>query len=333
MTAAASLVLASALAVGPGLGTDRIAAARFAPAAPPPTAAEGDAESAPPDGGEGGDWGEDDEVPEDTEWGEGDTVPDGTTDTGPATGAPATGAPAAGTPATGAPADGTVAGGSGITKKPAPPPDKQKRGLGLIIAAAGVGGVAWAMSAAQAAIISKSCIEDADGSDPGGTISSCITQAGGLIALTAFKWIPNATTYGLAPGAGIVRGRYEAADFVYSGNHDRNGTLFAGLGGGLLGLGIIGKVVMWALVPRTFACPTNPIEDYGPCVRRRWAGYFIGQQVMSSSIAAGAGLLAFGIYYNKERAARERLFFRPDNVRIVPNFQREFAGVSLAGRF
>lgn len=325
MTAAASLMLASALAVGPGLGTDRIAASAAAPAAAPPTAAEGQPESAGPEDGDG--WGDEDTVPEDSEWGEGDSVPEGGAP-GPAE-APATTTP----PATAPVGDGTVAGGSGITKKPAPPPDNQKRGLGLMISAGAVGGIAWAMSAAQAAIISKSCIEDADGGDPGGTISSCITQAGGLIALTAFKWIPNATTYGLAPAAGIVRGRYEAADFAYSGNHDRNGTLFAGLGGGILGLGIIGKVVMWAMVPRTFACPTNPIEDYGPCVRRRWAGYFIGQQVMSSSIAAGAGLLAFGIYYNKERAARERLFFRPENVRIVPNVQREFTGMTLMGRF
>lgn len=325
MTAAASLMLASALAVGPGLGTDHIAASAAAPAAAPPTAAEGQPESAPPEGGGDG-WGDEDTVPEDSEWGEGDSVPEG--------GAPGPEpASATTTPPATAPADGTVAGGSGITKKPAPAPDKQKRGLGLMISAGAVGGIAWAMSAAQAAIISKSCIEDADGGDPGGTISGCITQAGGLIALTAFKWIPNATTYGLAPAAGIVRGRYEAADFAYSGNHDRNGTLFAGLGGGILGLGIIGKVVMWALVPRTFACPTNPIEDYGPCVRRRWAGYFIGQQVMSSSIAAGAGLLAFGIYYNKERAARERLFFRPENVRIVPDVQREFTGMTLMGRF
>ncbi|MEM6994708.1 MAG: hypothetical protein AAF721_29615 [Myxococcota bacterium] len=327
MSAPITLALASLLAAGPGLGTDRIAAA-VGPEAPPPTAAESqpetDAEAPAEDGGgeDGGGWDDEDSVPVDSE----DTAP--TAEPAPEQPvAPAT--PAAGDPA----APGTVLGGSGIVKKPAPAPDN-KKGLGLIIASGAVGAVAWGMAAAQAGIIAKSCVTgDETVDDAGTTITGCVTQAGTFILLTAFKWIPNSVTYGLAPGAGIVRGRWEAQDHAYSGNHDRNGTVFIAAGGAALGVGLIGKIVMWGLIPRTFACPIDPIDEYGPCVRRRFAGYFLGQQFLSSSIAAGAGLLAFGIYYNKERAAREKLFFRPDQVRLIPNVTREFAGASLAGRF
>jgi len=315
-------MLASALAVGPGLGTDRIAAAAAAPAAAPPTAAEGQPESAPPDDGTGDEWGDEDTVPE-----EAGTPTDAGAAPGPAE-APATATPAA--PPTGG--DGTVAGGSGITKKPAPPPSGRK-GIGLMIGAGAAGAVAWASTGALAGLISRSCVEGADGSDVGGTVSSCLTKVTSMLGLTVLKWIANDASYALAPAAGLVRGRWEASSYVYSGNHDRNGILFAGLGGGLLGLGIVGKVVLWGLIPRTLSCPTNPIEDYGPCVRRRYSGYLIGQQFMSSTIASGAGLLGYGIIYNKERKSRERLFFRPEQVRLTPNLSPEFTGMTLAGRF
>lgn len=323
MTAPTILLLASTLAFGPGLGAEQLAAQHAdAPTASPPTAAEGTPDSPAPE----------DAPTDDNGWGDEDTVPEGDGSTPPATDAGPAEAPVADPTATAAPANapGTVLGGIGIEKKPAPAPSG-KKGLGLMIAAAGVGAIAWGTAGATAGLISNSCVDG--GSDVGGTLTTCVTKVTSVLGLTVLKWIANDVTYGLAPAAGLVRGRYEASENAYSGKFNRNGVMFAAIGGGALGVGIVGKVVLWGLIPKTFNCPIDPIEDYGPCVRRRFVGYFIGQQFMSSSIAAGAGLLAFGIYYNKERKARERLFFRPEQVRLIPNVSQEFTGMTLAGRF
>jgi hypothetical protein len=79
--------------------------------------------------------------------------------------------------------------------------------------------------------------------------------------------------------------------------------------------------------------PNGEADRFSSCLRRRLIGQYLGHQFASSTIAAGAGVLGFGIYYTKERAAREKLFFRPQQVRIMPYGDRGSMGLSLAGRF
>ena len=309
------LSLLSSLAAGPGIGIDHLVTNGVHAAGP---------EATPEEGG----WGEEDTVPDEAPAADTEPAP---TDPATAPADPATDPTVAPAPAP-APAGtpGTAAGGTGIVQKPAPEPGN-KKGLGLMIAAGGVGAIAWGATAATAGLLSNSCAKGATVDNAGDTFGKCVTKATSILGLIVLKWLANDATYGLAPAAGLVRGRWEASDYVYSGNHDRKGTMLAAIGGGALGAGIIGKVVLWGLLPNTLRCPVD--LGYGPCVRRRWVGYIIGQQVMSSTIAAGAGLLAFGVYYGKERKARERLFFRPDQVRIVPSMSPQFSGMSLAGRF
>lgn len=74
------------------------------------------------------------------------------------------------------------------------------------------------------------------------------------------------------------------------------------------------------------------------CLRKRLIGINLAHQFSSTMIAGGAGALAFGIYYNKERDAREKLFFRPQQVRLTPwgdfSIRSNAAlGMSLTGRF
>ncbi|MCA9655233.1 MAG: hypothetical protein H6712_12165 [Myxococcales bacterium] len=227
---------------------------------------------------------------------------------------------------------------TGIVKKPAPKP-ADKKGIGLIVGASAVGGVAIAMGVGRMVIISDAC---ASGSefimDTGGSLTKCVTAAKNLLTFTVVEWIFNATSYGLAPAAGMVRARYDASSYVYSGKPNRNGILLAGIGGGVLGVGVIAKITLWGslLSGKRFLCPAGSEEeilDYGKCVRRNFVGYFGGVQLASTAIAAGAGLLAYGVFYNKDRQAKERLFFRPEQVRVSPTFSHQYAGLSLTGRF
>ncbi|MCH9685129.1 MAG: hypothetical protein K0V04_27070 [Deltaproteobacteria bacterium] len=242
--------------------------------------------------------------------------------------APAETAPPITTPVvtpTPAPSTGT------IVKKPAPPPPDQN-GMGLMIAAGAVGAVALGAGVGRAVIISKSCASPGDVAvDAAGSITDCLRDARTLVALTAVEWTANTGTYVLAPVAGMIRAQFDSSRYMYSGKPNHNGALLAGIGGGVLGIGLFTKIGLWAALPKRLSCPFD--DNYGKCVRRKFAGYFIGTQLASTAIAAGAGLLSYGIFYNKERKAKERLFFRPDEVRVAPALGRNYSGVALTGRF
>jgi len=225
------------------------------------------------------------------------------------------------------------AAGTGIVKKPAPQP-QDKKGIGLIAAAGAVGGLAIFAGVGRMVIISDACASGSEiVTDAEASITNCVTSAKNLLSLTVLEWLANSTAYGLAPAAGLVRGHYDASSYVYSGSPDRKGLLLAGIGGGLLGAGVIAKVGLWASVlsGKRFICPVD--TNYGKCVRRNFVGYFGGVQLASSAITAGAGLLAYGVVYNRDRVAKERLFFRPEQVKLSPSLTRNFAGLSLTGRF
>ncbi len=218
-----------------------------------------------------------------------------------------------------------------IVKKPAPPPP-DKNGLGLMIAAGAVGGVALASGVGRMVIISNACATTGDVvNDAEASIGRCVRDAGSLLGLTVLQWTANTGTYVLAPLAGMVRGQFDSSRYMYEGKPNHNGLLLAGIGGGVLGIGVIAKVGLWASLTSRFVC--TPDAEYGKCVRRKFVGYLGGQQVASMAIGAGAGLLAYGVFYNKERKAKERLFFQPEQVRLAPSVGRNYSGFSLTGRF
>lgn len=276
---------------------------------------------------------------EDMGWGEDDTVAPAEDPAPPSDPV----APAAGTtappPVSGMSPDGTVAGMSAtgaIEKKPAPKPDR-KQGIGLMVAAGAVGAVAWGMAGARIAMINRCVTTDQDVS----SALTCVTEVPAYLGLTVLIWLANDTTYGLGPAAGMVRGRYEASEYAYSGKYDRKGTIWAATGGAIMGVGIIGKITSWALGFKVLNCPAGTVEEIemlDDCLRKRLIGINLAHQFSSTMIAGGAGALAFGIYYNKERDAREKLFFRPQQVRLTPwgdfSIRSNAAlGMSLTGRF
>ena len=220
----------------------------------------------------------------------------------------------------------------GLVKKPAPPPS-ESQGLGLIVGAGVVGGVAVASAIGRMVIVSRACgVTDDAASATTTTIFSCVQSARNLFGLTLLQWLANVGTYALAPTAGMTRARYDASNYMFTGKPERNGALLSGLGGGLLAAGVVTKVALWVTIRSRFTCEATT-EGTDSCVRRRFSGYFGSQQLASMAIAAGAGLLAYGVYYRKDRAAKERLYFSPDAVTVSPSVSRSFTGLSLSGRF
>lgn len=269
---------------------------------------------------------------DDNGWGDEDTVDSGVTSD------PA--APADGTATPPTPAEAAAVGAStpptpvadGIVKKPAPLPDQSKKGYGLLISAGVVGAIAWGAAGARIGLIRR-CV---DTDQTVNNLFDCVRQVSSYLGLTAMVWIANDVTYGLGPGAGMVRGRYEAAEYVYSGKYDRKGKLWTGIGGGVFGVGLLSKITLWALTFNVFKCPTETIEDIenvDDCLRRRMTGQLLAHQFASGMIAGGAGAMTYGIYYSKERASREKLFFRPETVRLTPWGSLDTMGLSLSAKF
>jgi hypothetical protein len=216
-----------------------------------------------------------------------------------------------------------------IIKRPAPEPDPRK-GIGLLVGAGVAGAVAWGVAGARIGLVSKSCV---DTSDVGGSILDCVRKVPTYLGLTILVWLANDSTYALGPAAGLVRGRYEAGEYMYSGKYDRKPGVWAGTGGAIMGVGIISKVALWALSFNVLKCDPNDPAAFGDCVRKRWTGMLVAHQFASGMIAGGAGAMTFGIVYGKERRSREKLFFRPEQVRLVPELSNEMAGMALVGRF
>lgn len=259
---------------------------------------------------------------DDNGWGEEDTV-------GPADPTPVTQPVAPVGPAPTQPVTPGVNPDGSLEKRPAPEPDPRK-GIGLLIGAGAAGALAWGVAGARIGLVSKSCV---DTSDPANSVLECVRKVPTYLGLTVLVWLANDSTYALGPAAGLVRGRYEAGEYMYSGKYDRKAGVWAGTGGAIMGVGIIGKIALWAMTFNVFKCDVSDPATLGDCVRRRWTGLLVAHQFASGMIAGGAGAMTFGIVYGRERRSREKLFFRPEQVRLVPELSNEMAGMALVGRF
>lgn len=212
-------------------------------------------------------------------------------------------------------------------KQPAPPPTGNT-GIGLIAAAGAVGGASWLITAGKMGIVANAC--DSEG-DVGETIGGCIGDTLSLLALTPLNWVTNGVMIGLGSAGGATRGRYDAGRYAFGGHPDVNGRLIAGVGGGLLGVGILARGGLWlGLLTSGLRCTADSSSN---CVRRKFMAYFGGTQLASTAIAFGGGMLGYGLRYTRYRASAERMYFAPQQVRVTPTFSRTMAGMAVSGRF
>lgn len=214
-----------------------------------------------------------------------------------------------------------------LATRPTPP-----KGLGLMIAASVTGGLAWVTVFARLAAIDR-CKTAAGqavlGNESGfQAASACFRSAGSLVSLTPLGWLLNDATYGLAPAAGVFRGRYDGVNAAWDGKPMRNTKVLIGVGAGLLGVGVVGRIATMVAFLRQFN--VDRLFQRYPL-----SAHFVLAQLSAASIAGGAGMLGYGLAYEKQFTTEDtrRKAAGLANVRIAPQLGWSYSGISVTGRF
>lgn len=255
---------------------------------------------------------------------------------------PTTPEPAAGT--TGDPA-GEVA-PAPVTAPVLPPPGPApiiikpvaSTGMGLMIAAGVTGGLGWVIALSKLAALNrcKSAIGTAVTGGSGGfdALRQCTNSTGSMLALTVPGWIVNDVTYGLAPAAGVYRGRYDGTNAAWEGKPQRPVPVFIGLGAGLLAGGIVGRVATFVAFWRQLSI-RRALDGNIPFDKYPLGAHFVLQQVAAASIQAGGGLLGYGLAYKKAKTTEDsrRKAAGLANVKLAPQLGWAYTGLALTGEF
>jgi hypothetical protein len=215
-----------------------------------------------------------------------------------------------------------------IVTRPAPP-----SGLGLMIGAGVTGGLGWLIALAKLSA-AKKC-RSAFGEavlDPGASgvdaIRQCARSSGAIVGLTLPGWLVNDVTYGLAPAAGVARGKYDGARAAWDGQPNRKTPVFIGVGAGLLAAGVVGRITTLVVFFRQLN--VDRLFAHYPL-----SAHFVLTQLSVASIQGGAGLLGYGLAYKKMRTnedARRKAAGIAD-LRLAPQVGWAYSGLSLTGQF
>lgn len=232
------------------------------------------------------------------------------------------------------------------------------KGVGMMAAAGAVGAVGWGVMAWRIARIKRLCTADdvdvmsVSQDDLEGITESagqCFLSArGGNAGLWVLQALPNAVNWGLAPGAATVRAKYDAVRSVKTGEIQRKPAVYIGTGAALLGAGAIGRVVVAVIRIRAI----NPVrgiaancidgadtqaDEFFDCYANRNALLYGMHQLTSSAVAGGAGLLAYGVVYKRERRNYERNYGVEKAAKleftVQPQLSLDYSGVSANLRF
>jgi hypothetical protein len=217
-----------------------------------------------------------------------------------------------------------------------------RKGTGLIIGASITGGLGWIAALTRLAFV-KQCenaLREADTLETGvGAGTTCIFRAGvGNVALIIPQYTLNAATWGLAAGAGAVRGRYDGVEDAWSGKPSKKTGGFIGAGAAILAVGVVGRITAAALVgePVKHLQPDASGHIDAAGFASAYRARLVGVQLSSAMIGLGAGLLAYGVSYRKHHREQNKVI---KQVRIVPDLNFDptngmgYGGVALSGRF
>ncbi len=233
----------------------------------------------------------------------------------------------------------------------------KKQGIGLMATAGGLGAIGLGVMGWRMARIKRLCVaDDVDVttvsedtlSDVTEAVADCFVSGRlGNAALWSLQALPNAANWGLAPAAGMLRAKYDAARSVKNGDVQRKPGVFIGTGAALLGAGAIGRLVV-AVVRIRSIDPNKGIalncldgletqvDDFFSCYADRNVLLYGMHQLTSSAVAAGGGLLAYGVVYKRERAALEKR--QGDTAaklefHVTPQLSLDYTGVTAQLRF
>lgn len=256
--------------------------------------------------------------------------------------APAEPAPAEGTP--GDPSD-ALAPAPAPVPTTAPPPvvpvpmngpiikPVHHKGIGLMVAAGATGGLGWVIALAKLSALNscKSAIGTAvtmNGAGGFDAVRQCFRSSGAILGLTIPGYLVNDVTYGLAPAAGVYRGRYDGANAAWDGKPNRPAPVLIGVGAGLLAGGIVGRITTFVVFWRQL----NPgrLFDKYPL-----GAHFVLTQLSAASIQAGGGLLGYGMAYKKSKTLEDgrRKAAGLANVKLAPQVGWAYTGLGLTGEF
>lgn len=224
-----------------------------------------------------------------------------------------------------------------------PPPGKPtyNKGTGLIIGAAVTGGLAWVISFTRMALVKQCQDKIEEARDENGDIDTginaavtCAFRAGAANLGLVLLQVPlNWASWGLSPAAGVVRGRYDGVEHAWARREAKKSGAFIGAGAALLGLGVAGRITAAAFSTAPYKkLGEGDVDGFATSLRLR----YFGIQLSAASIAAGAGLLAYGLAYKSNYESEGA---RLQQVRISPTYLvdrgsgERFTGLSLSGRF
>jgi len=233
----------------------------------------------------------------------------------------------------------------------------EQKGLGMMIAAGGLGAVGWGVMGWRIARIRSRCTADAvdvmsvseeDAQMLFDSAVDCFSARGENAGLWALQALPNAANWGIAPGAAAIRAKYDAARSAKTGEVDRKPGVFIGTGAGLLAAGVVGRVVV-AVYQVQALNPTKSVfarcidgssvdtEEFFDCYRGNVSTRYAMHQLSSAAVAGGAGLLAYGVVYKRERKNYEKNFgAQPATAlefSVAPQLALNYTGVSAQLRW
>ena len=234
----------------------------------------------------------------------------------------------------------------------------ENKGIGLMATAGALGAVGWGVMGWRIARIKRLCTADAvdvmsvsedDLESVTNSAAECFVSGRGVnAALWALQALPNAANWGIAPGGATVRAKYDAAVSAKTGEINRKPGVFIGTGAALLSAGAVGRIVVMVIRIRSLN-PVNGVaancldgadtqaDEFFDCYANRNALLYGMHQLSSSGIAAGAGLLAYGVVYKRDRKNYEKNFGAEPVAKLEfsmqPQLSLDYTGVSASLRF
>lgn len=234
----------------------------------------------------------------------------------------------------------------------------EQKGLGLMITAGALGAVGWGVMGLRIARIHEKCQADAvDVMSVSEDDLEMVTESardcfingkGANMGFWFLQAVPNAINWGIAPGAATVRAKYDAARSAKTGEVNRKPGVFIGTGAGLLGVGVVGRIVVMVMQVRSLnplkgvaaGCidgAETQVDEFFDCYASGVSLRYGMHQLTSAAVAGGAGLLAYGVVYKRERKNYEKNFGAAPvaklEFRVQPELSLNYTGVSANLRF
>lgn len=202
--------------------------------------------------------------------------------------------------------------------QPEPKPPRMN-GRGLIIGAAVAGGAGFVLNAGRVAWHLRSCHPSSRVEDFYG---GCLVSAYGDVFLSIPSWFANMAAIGMAAGGGALKGKYEAH---HGSPKKRDPKKAIVIGATLVGVG--GTVYLASRLARFAAVGCITRGGFG-CYRGVYTGTTIGIQLGLSAAAVGAGVLAFGDQYRRQKRRQSAA-----QIQVAPSIGAGFQGLVVSGRF